>query len=102
MEPNTRAIPVSLPNGQTIRVEATALGDDDGLERPNLTVHTFDAVIGAIEGVAGAVQAALEKVRPKKTTVELGLEVGLEAGQLTALLVKGTGKANLKISLTWE
>ena len=49
-----------------------------------------------------AVQAALVKVKPAKASVELGLEVGLEAGQLTALLVKGSGKANLKITLTWE
>jgi hypothetical protein len=32
----------------------------------------------------------------------VGLGVGVEAGQLTALLVKGSGKANLKITLTWE
>jgi hypothetical protein len=31
----------------------------------------------------------------------LGLEVGLESGNLTALLVKGTGTANLKLILEW-
>jgi len=33
--------------------------------------------------------------------VEFGLEVALESGQLTAVLVKGSAKANLKITLEW-
>ncbi len=46
--------------------------------------------------------SALARVKPTKASVELGLEIGVEAGQLTALLVKGTGKANLKITLQWD
>ena len=42
-----------------------------------------------------------QKVKPRKASVELGLEVGLESGHLTALLVKGTGTANLKLTLEW-
>ena len=30
-----------------------------------------------------------------------GVQVGIESGKLTALLVKGTGNANLKITLEW-
>lgn len=33
--------------------------------------------------------------------MEFGLEVALESGQLTAVLVKGSAKANLKITLEW-
>jgi hypothetical protein len=31
---------------------------------------------------------------------ELGCEIGIESGQLAAILVKGTAKANLKIALS--
>lgn len=100
MEPSTQIVPVVLPNGQTVQVEVA--GTPDGEESFGFGAKTFDGVIGAIEGIAMAVQQALVNVKPKKATVEVGLEVGVEAGKLTALLVKGTGKANLKISLTWE
>jgi hypothetical protein len=41
----------------------------------------------------------LEKVKPKKASVEFGLEVAVESGKLTTLLVKGASTANLKITL---
>ena len=31
----------------------------------------------------------------------LGIEVAVESGQLTALIVKGSGKANLEITMEW-
>jgi hypothetical protein len=99
MELNTRFVPVTLPYGQQVQVEAST---PDSLEAARFEPNVFDGVIGAIEGVALAVQNALAKVRPAKASAELGLEVGVEGGQLIALLVKGSGKANLKITLTWE
>lgn len=44
----------------------------------------------------------LQKVKPKKASVKFGMEMALESGQLTALVVKGSGKANLEITLEWE
>jgi Trypsin-co-occurring domain 1 len=34
--------------------------------------------------------------------VKIGFEVAVESGQLTALIVKGSGKANLEISMEWS
>ena len=102
MEANTRLVPVDLPNGVRVQVEATVLGDGLGFEAAVFDSKRFEGVIGAIEGIAQAVQAGLAKAAPDKASVELGLEVGVESGQLTALLVKGIGKANLKITLHWD
>lgn len=44
----------------------------------------------------------LQRARPSKATIELGLEFGLENGQLVALIARGSGKANLKIAMEWE
>jgi hypothetical protein len=30
------------------------------------------------------------------------MELAIESGQLTAIIVKGSGKANLEITLEWE
>jgi hypothetical protein len=62
----------------------------------------FDGVTDSIEAIAERVTNALSRVRPDKATVEFGIDVGVEAGGLTALLVKGTGTATLKVTLEWE
>jgi Trypsin-co-occurring domain 1 len=40
-------------------------------------------------------------VQPDKISVKVGIEVAVESGQLTALIVKGSGKANLEITMEW-
>jgi hypothetical protein len=78
MEPKTQLISVALPNGQPMQVETSVV---DSLESTGFEVTIFSGVIGAIEGIALAVQVALAKVKSAKATVDLGLEIGVEAGQ---------------------
>ena len=101
---NVATVPLILPNKTRVRVEATPLkcaGDTDVSFESVKEALAGDNIQGAIEGIAETVIGALQKVSPRKATVEFGLEVGLESGNLTALWVKGTGKANLKITLEW-
>ena len=97
----TILVPTTLADGTSLMIEATRL-DRDGFESTKFEAKSFESVIAAISGIGLAVRAGLERVRPTKASVELGLEIGLESGQLTALLVKGSGKANIKITLQWE
>jgi hypothetical protein len=94
----TEAIPVALPNGTTIKVEVARTGRED------VAFHTFSfkQITDALEGVVDAIAETLQKAQPKKATVKFGLEVAVEAGQLTALIAKGSGKANLEITLEWS
>jgi hypothetical protein len=98
MEEKTEVIKAELANGTIIHIQATALGGD---EEVAFAVPSFKHVTDAIEGIAESIVAILQKVKPRKANVEFGLEVALEAGQLTALLVKGSGTSNLKITLEW-
>lgn len=91
------SVPVKLPNGATLRVRAASSGDEDVA----FAGFSFDGVSQTIEGLAQAIDGALKKAKPKKATVELGLGLAVESGQLTALLVKGSGKADLTITLEW-
>jgi hypothetical protein len=98
----TDSIPVSvqLSNSLVIQVEALATG---GIEKVGaLDNLPFKQVTDAIEGIAASLNASLERIKPKKASVEFGLEVVLESGQLTALICKGNSKANLKITLEWS
>ncbi|MBL8247813.1 MAG: hypothetical protein JNK95_05535 [Candidatus Competibacter sp.] len=91
-------IPVKLANGAQIRVAATMLGSEEDVA---FKLLSFDEVTNTIEGIASSLNAALQKVKPKKASVEFGLEVAVESGALTTLLVKSSGAATLKITLEW-
>jgi hypothetical protein len=97
-------IAMVLPNHATLHVEATRLRTND-LEQEVVDidrVFSFESVREAILGISSEVAKALEQAKPQKATVEFGIEVCLESGQLTAMLVKGSGKTNLKITLEWS
>ena len=91
-------IPVTLANGAKIRVAATVLGGEEDVA---FKLLSFEEVTKTIEGIADSLQPALQKVKPKKASVEFGLEVAVESGKLTSLLVNGSGTATLKITLEW-
>jgi hypothetical protein len=97
-EDRTEAIPVELPNGMIIKVEVAHTGREDVA----FTTLSFKQVTDALEGIVDAIAGTLQKVEPKKATVKFGMEVAVEAGQLTALLVKGSAKGNLEITLEWS
>jgi hypothetical protein len=96
--PKTEIVKAALDNGTTILIEAISLG---GEERIGYGISSFKEVTDAVEGIAQAVVTTLKKVKPQQASVEFGVEIGVESGQLTALLVKGTGTANLKITMQW-
>src|SRR5262245_9752607 len=91
-------VPVQLAEGVRMYVEATRLGGDEDIA---FKVPSFEEVTNTIESIAGALTAAMTRVKPKKASVEVGLEIAVESGKLTTLLVQGSGKANLTISLEW-
>lgn len=63
---------------------------------------SFDGVGDSIEAIAQRITGSLQRINPKRASVEFGVDVGVESGALTALLVKGTGTATLKVTLEWE
>jgi Trypsin-co-occurring domain 1 len=99
MEARTEVVGSKLANGTTIHIQATALG---GEERVAFDLLPFEDVTDAIEGIAKSMVTALEKAKPRRASIEFGLEIGIESGKLTALIVKGSGTANLKITLEWS
>ena len=90
-------VPVQLSNGAIVKVEVASTGRED----VGFDVKQFQPVADAIEGVGKMIAAPIQKVKPKKATVKFGMELAIESGQLTAVIVKGSGKANLEITLEW-
>jgi hypothetical protein len=98
MATRTDIKPAKLANGSTIYIEVTSLGGEVDVAR---SIPSFEGVTEAIEGIAGTLKESLDRVKPRKASLEFGLEVAMESGQLTALLVKGSGTAHLTITLEW-
>lgn len=98
MQGRTQIVPVQINENITVMVEARGLGGEQDVSRQLLD---FEGVTDAIEALTGAIATTINKVKPDKATVELGLEIAVKSGKLTALLVEGTGKGNIKITLQW-
>lgn len=99
-EGRSEIISAELEEGISISIQATPLGGQE-LVGAFPDPRAFKEVTDTVESLARAMIGTLKKVRPRTATVEFGLQIGVEAGKLTALLVKGTGNANLKITLEW-
>jgi hypothetical protein len=93
--------PVTLPNGAVAHFEVRDLPGADSYEDVAALPLSFDSVVAAIEGVAGALGSTMKKLSPKSASVELGVELSAKEGKLLAVFVQGEGKANLKVTLEW-
>ena len=96
MESPIRIIPVKVNNDITVMVEAKDLGGEQ-----DVSTLSFQQVTDTIEAVTEAIATSINKVKPDKATVEIGFDITVKSGKLTTLIVEGSGKANLKLTLQW-
>jgi hypothetical protein len=62
---------------------------------------SFHQVTDTIKNMAKSFVAMWNEVQPGKASIEFGIEVGFEPGNLAALLVKGSGKGHLTVTVEW-
>ncbi|NET26785.1 CU044_2847 family protein [Okeania sp. SIO1I7] len=98
-EERRETIPVELPNGAIVGVEVPQVR---GRQDVASSILSFKPVTDALEGITEAIATSLEKAKPTKATVKLGMEISLESGKLTTAIVKGSSKGNLEITLEWD
>jgi hypothetical protein len=96
----TEIVRVKLPNGQEVNIEARMLGGPPQISALSESI-SLKNLTNSIEGIAAVIVNQLQQVKPTKTSVKLGLEVALESGKLTALIVQGSSKGNLEITMEW-
>lgn len=101
MEPQTRIIPVELLDGTVVKVEARPIGEQRVSVQTRQFKEAMTTVKSIAEEVAETVKDIKQHVAPNKMSVKLGVEIGIESGELTALIIKGTGKGNLEITMEW-
>jgi hypothetical protein len=92
-------IPIKLSNGAIIHAAILA---PNGEQEASHRMMDFSEITQALAGIAEDVNRALENAAPAKVTLELGVELAIEAGRLTAMLVSGSGKSTIKLTLEWH
>jgi hypothetical protein len=96
---------VDLGSGMTMHVEATVLRNYSGSKLQDVSFGPgelqFQKVTSLLNRLSNLTLEAIKQAAPTKAGVEFGIDIAVESGELTALLVKGEAKGNLKISLEW-
>jgi hypothetical protein len=102
MDIPSKIISVELADGSFIKIEATPIGE----QRVAFQSRPFRDITNSVKAIATELAVTLQEinqtVQPDKVSVKLGLEIVVESGQMTALIVKGAGKANLEIAMEWQ
>ncbi len=97
-------LPVKLDDGTIIRIETTPSGDtllnDEYIA--SVELPSFRQFTETVKSMAKSFVGIWNEVQPSKASVEFNIEVGFEPGNVTAWLVKGSGKGHLTITLEWE
>jgi hypothetical protein len=93
-------IPVRIDDHVIIRVETPAgVGGEEEIAH---RIPSFDGFTAALSKIATSVRSGIAHVAPTRAVIEFGVDVSMEAGQLTAMIVKGTGAAHLTVTLEWD
>lgn len=102
MDMQSTIIPIELSDGTIIKVEATPIGE----QQVSFQSFPFKEVTSVIKSASQDIATVLQEIsvtaKPDKLSIKLGFEIAVESGQLTALIVKGAGKANLEVSMEWN
>ncbi len=97
----SRTIKLELPGSEYVLVEQSIQSSEFDVALTDFKVP-FAKINELISDIADGIKPAIEKVAPDKVSIEFGVGFGIESGHLTALVTKGSGEANLKISLEWS
>ena len=89
-------------NGPIIQVEVVSPVDRERDVSALDKVLPFDGIVNSVAAVASAMTEALRRASPEEAEVQFGVDIGVESGNLTSLLVKGTGTATLSVRLLWK
>jgi Trypsin-co-occurring domain 1 len=99
MATRSHVVRATLADGSSLHIEATPLSEEEDVV--SLKSYCLKPLTNVIEQLSISLLESIKKAKPRKATVEFNFEIATEAGELTALLVKGSGKASIKVTLEW-
>jgi hypothetical protein len=100
-ETGTEIVKVRVPDGTELNFEVSRPGGERKVGKLE-DVLDSSKIAKTIEGTVEILRGSFERIKPDKASVKFGLKVAVESGQLTAVVVKGSGEANLEVTLEWS
>jgi Trypsin-co-occurring domain 1 len=100
-ETKTEIVKVRLADGTDLYFEASQPGGERKVGKLEEVLDS-DKIAKTIEGTVEILRGTFERIKPEKASVTFGLKVAVESGALTAVIVKGSGEANLEVTLEWS
>ena len=97
----TKPITVKLDDNTTIQFETAVQGGEQNISDKKMVME-YEKFSLSVEKIASQTIEPLKRLKAKKVTLKMGLALGLESGGLTAMIVKGSGKANMEVTIEWE
>ena len=94
-------IPLTLSDGSVIQAEVTKIGEQPISSETRHFQQATEIIKSVANDISNTLKEIKEDIKPDKFTVSLGLQLVVESGNLTSLIVKGTGNANLQITMEW-
>ena len=88
---------LQLSDGNLINIEVKPIGD----QKISSSLFSFDKVKETILTFSKDIANLLTDTADK-TTIKFGVGLSLDTSGLSALIVKGSSKANLEITLEWN
>lgn len=95
---DTKLVTVRINPGEIIHMEVS---DFDGERNASFSQLDFDSFKASAIRIAKEMKTVLDELAPDEGSIEFGLAASIESGTLTGFLAKGTGEANVKITLRW-
>lgn len=93
------AVKVQLINGEELLFQVAVLD-----EEKDVSIYEnfkLDTILPSLTALAEQLNTTLKSAKPSKLKCELGIQLSIDAGKIVGLVVSGSSKANLKITLEW-
>jgi hypothetical protein len=100
MDYSPAIVKADIGDERFVQIEARRTSPEEDVSIKQIL--SFDGVVDSIQAISERLSEALKTITPDKAAIEFGVDVGVESGALTALIVKGTGSATIKITLEWD
>src|SRR5271165_1860610 len=100
-ETDTEIVKVRLPDGTQLNFESSRPGGEQRVAKLTDVLDSSE-IAKTVEGTVEVLRGTFDRIKPDKASVKFGLKVAVESGHLTAVVVKGSGEANLEVTLEWS
>jgi len=101
MGQNSEIIIMKIDKQCDVKLQISSFYGEEDVGVVEKILH-FSQVVDSIKSMAKMSLQALQEVKYDKATIEFGIGFETKSGVISAMIVEGSGSANIKITLEWD